>query len=239
MPNHDSISVGEYLKILKSLSDKDRKMLVIQFQCPRHEVSSRQLARLIGYRGQANIPYGRLGHLIFDALNISKPSSVYWFEALSDAYHNGGWIWIMRPNLVAAVKQMGWAREQSQAFFVSPEELPTTEEFTEGNAQLVPVNIFERSVKARSACLQHYGVVCAVCGFDFEKIYGELGREFIHVHHITPLAKIGKEYTVDPIKDLRPICPNCHAMLHKRTPALTVSRLKELIADLRASASFR
>jgi predicted HNH restriction endonuclease len=145
----------------------------------------------------------------------------------------------MRPNLVTAVKQLGWSREQSQAFFVSPEELQSNEEFTEGKVQLVPVNIFERSTKARSSCLRLYGYVCSVCGFDFEKFYGELGREFIHVHHIKPLAEIGEEYTVDPIKDLRPVCPNCHAMLHRQTPALTVSQLKDLIECLRASVSPR
>jgi hypothetical protein len=228
MPKYDSISVKEYLKILESLPDKDREMLVIQFQCPRHEVSSRQLARLIGDRGQANIRYGRLGRRVCEKLHIAKPPG-YWFKALSEAYWTGGWIWIMRENLAAAVKQMGWAREQSEVFFVSPEELPATEKFTEGKVQLVPVNIFERSVKARSACLRHYGFVCAVCEFDFEKIYGELGCEFIHVHHNKSLATIGKKYTVNPIKDLRPVCPNCHAMLHRRTPALTINQLKKLI----------
>lgn len=104
---------------------------------------------------------------------------------------------------------------------------------------MVAVNVFERSAKARSACLRHYGYVCAACGFDFENFYGELGREFIHVHHIKPLAEIGEEYTVDPIKDLRPVCPNCHAMLHRETPALTVSQLKDLIERLRVSASPR
>jgi 5-methylcytosine-specific restriction protein A len=240
MPEYDSILTEEYVKALELLQNGQREILVVQYQCPRHEVSSGQLSRLIGSRGLANIPYGKLAHLICDTLNVTKPPGIYWFEALSDAYHiHKTWIWIMRPNLVAAIKQLGWAREESKIIYVSPEELPATEEFLEGNAQLVAVNIFERNQAARTACLRHLGFACVVCGFDFEKFYGELGREFIHVHHIKPLSEIGKEYKVDPINDLCPVCPNCHAMLHKRTPTSTVSELRKLIKNLCVSASLR
>lgn len=66
---------------------------------------------------------------------------------------------------------------------------------------------------------------------DFEKMYGEIGRGFIHVHHIVPISTIGEEYKIDPIKDLVPVCPNCHAMLHKgkEGEVLTVDELKEII----------
>ena len=50
---------------------------------------------------------------------------------------------------------------------------------------------------------------------DFEETYGELGRGFIHVHHLVPISSIGKTYQIDPINDLAPVCPNCHAMLHR------------------------
>lgn len=65
---------------------------------------------------------------------------------------------------------------------------------------------FERNLKAREECLKHYGCKCSVCGFDFEKEYGEIGRGFIEVHHIVPLSSIRDEYIVDPISDLRPLC---------------------------------
>jgi 5-methylcytosine-specific restriction protein A len=69
-----------------------------------------------------------------------------------------------------------------------------------------------------------------VCGFDFAKLYGEIGEGFIHVHHLRDLATVGGEYEVDPIKDLRPVCPNCHAMLHVETPAIGIEDLRALIA---------
>lgn len=84
----------------------------------------------------------------------------------------------------------------------------------EGAVHAVLVNKYERSSIARQKCIQYYGCKCFVCGFEFEKVYGELGKNFIHVHHLIPLSEIGKEYIVDYKNDLIPVCPNCHAMLH-------------------------
>ena len=67
------------------------------------------------------------------------------------------------------------------------------------------------------------------CGFDFEREYGKIGEGFIHVHHIVSVASVGKEYKIDPVKDLRPVCANCHAMLHRKSPVpYTISELKEM-----------
>lgn len=85
----------------------------------------------------------------------------------------------------------------------------------EGIKEQVIVNRYERNSKARQICINYYGYNCKVCDLNFEKKYGDIGKEFIHVHHIVPLEKIGKEYKIDPIKDLRPVCPNCHAMIHR------------------------
>ncbi len=75
-------------------------------------------------------------------------------------------------------------------------------------------------------CIKHYGAVCIVCDFSFEQVYGDLGAGFIHVHHLTPLSDIGREYQVNPIKDLRPVCPNCHAMLHREKETLSIEVLR-------------
>ena len=87
---------------------------------------------------------------------------------------------------------------------------------------------FERNLKAREECLRHYGCKCSVCGFDFEKEYGEIGRGFIEVHHIVPLSTIREEYVVDPIRDLRPLCSNCHSMVHRREPVIELEELMKM-----------
>ena len=68
-----------------------------------------------------------------------------------------------------------------------------------------------------------------VCGIDFKETYGEIGEGFIHVHHVTPISSKGKDYTLDIANDLIPVCPNCHAMMHRRNPPLTVTELKDIL----------
>ena len=82
----------------------------------------------------------------------------------------------------------------------------------------------ERDPAARAGCLLAHGCACVVCGIDFGKRYGLIGAGFIHVHHLRPLAE--GERAVDPAADLVPLCPNCHAMVHRRDPPLSVDELK-------------
>lgn len=109
--------------------------------------------------------------------------------------------------------------------YLYPDELKN-DSFSEGAAQQVSVNRYERSLEARRGCISHYGEICQVCGLDFEERYGVIGKGFIHVHHVIPIASIGTEYVVDLIKDLVPVCPNCHAMLHRKEPPLSITELK-------------
>ena len=78
--------------------------------------------------------------------------------------------------------------------------------------------------------MEHYGAKCFICGFDFGSAYGELAHGFIHVHHLKRLAEIGAEYVVDPIRDLRPVCPNCHAVLHMKTPPFEIEEVQEQLS---------
>ncbi len=101
----------------------------------------------------------------------------------------------------------------------------------EGSRTTVLVNRYERSREARRLCIKAWGTECSVCTMSFGDRYGEVGKGFIHVHHLTPVAQIGASYRVDPVRDLRPICPNCHAIAHRKTPPFTIVELKGLIAD--------
>ncbi len=98
--------------------------------------------------------------------------------------------------------------------------------FVEGSVRRVAVNAYERDSAARAACIAHWGVECRVCGINFEGVYGKIGKGFIHVHHRVPMSSIGREYEIDPIDDLAPVCPNCHAMLHSTNPPFSLEELK-------------
>lgn len=107
----------------------------------------------------------------------------------------------------------------------------TEKSFYEGVKHQVTMNSYERDQKARLLCIKIHGASCAVCGIDFEKKYGELGKGFIHVHHVVPIHTIGEGYKVNPATDLIPVCPNCHAMLHRglNGEARTIEELKDLL----------
>ena len=115
---------------------------------------------------------------------------------------------------------------QNRTSFAAPDEVPFPDRYREGAVQSVTVNSYERNSRARAACIEHWGYSCTVCGFSFVEAYGEMGREYIHVHHLKDLATIGEEYEVDPVEDLRPVCPNCHAMLHRTVPAMGLEDLR-------------
>ena len=97
----------------------------------------------------------------------------------------------------------------------------------EGGVKKILVNVYERDPRARKICLEKLGTSCRVCSMNFEKTYGERGKGFIHVHHLDPLGTRKKRKKIDPIKDLVPVCPNCHAMLHSTDPPLGIEELKK------------
>ncbi len=119
------------------------------------------------------------------------------------------------------------AAGSNQKEFLAIEEVEDVDGLLEGTTKAILVNAYERNQVARKRCIDHHGCACMVCGFDFERVYGELGAAFIHVHHIKPLSEVKGAYEVDPIKDLVPLCANCHAMAHRASPPLSVERLRE------------
>lgn len=110
-----------------------------------------------------------------------------------------------------------------------PDEVTEDEVHVEGALRRVTVNAYERNPEARRRCIEEHKPICQACTFDFEATFGDIGRGFIHVDHKVELSSIGREYVVDPIKDLVPVCPNCHAMLHTQKPALTIEELRAIL----------
>ncbi|MGD6846309.1 HNH endonuclease [Rossellomorea aquimaris] len=148
----------------------------------------------------------------------------------------------LKGNIQGSMKLTGELRDYVMSFFhkdlsaeVYPDEVT---EMWEGERRTITVNSYERNPLARKQCLDHYGAECQVCKMNFEDTYGEVGRDFIHVHHLTPLHEIQKGYKVNPIEDLIPVCPNCHAMLHRKEDGVYLSveelrdRLKMKVGNL-------
>jgi 5-methylcytosine-specific restriction protein A len=139
----------------------------------------------------------------------------------------------IRPEVADELEEEWFEFLITQNIRYSPfsETTDTTITYIEGSATQVTQTRYERNIYARKECLKHYGYSCSVCDFNFERFYGSLGYKFIHVHHLTQVATIKQEYKVNPIQDLRPVCPNCHSMLHKQNPPLTIDELKDIIKN--------
>lgn len=75
----------------------------------------------------------------------------------------------------------------------------------------------------------HGRLFCQCCGFDFERAYGSLGADYIEAHHTKPLSELSEDGGETRLEDLALVCSNCHRMLHRRRPWLTMSELGELL----------
>ena len=102
--------------------------------------------------------------------------------------------------------------------------------FIEGSKIPVSGSKVERNSQAREACLKIHGTACSICNFDFRETYGILGNGFIHVHHLHAISQTKGKYTINPKTDLRPVCPNCHAMIHRYGKNRSIDAIKALIS---------
>jgi hypothetical protein len=124
----------------------------------------------------------------------------------------------------------GSPRDALEEFHL-PEEILAPSGLIEGSVRAITVNSYERSTEARRSCIEYHGDSCSVCGVNFGATYGPVAQGYIHVHHLRSLSEIAEEYVVDPVQDLRPICPNCHAVMHLRVPPYTIVEVKAFLAE--------
>ncbi len=103
----------------------------------------------------------------------------------------------------------------------------------EGNPRLVVHLRRERNTaivkkKKNEVLAQTGSLSCEVCNFDFEKVYGEYGKEFCEVHHLTPLSKSDGVVKTE-LSDLAIICSNCHRIIHRTDPMPSIQALAKAV----------
>jgi 5-methylcytosine-specific restriction protein A len=246
------ISAEIWLELLKDSSvfkDNDIALMKALYNCKGCRETASKLALILGVSRYSvlNLQIGRLGKRIINKLpNVKFPTNKngtirYWLIPFwsEDAEKKGQYYWELRPELKRAIEKFLNEDKIGTPRLIVPinnePEVQIAQEITdneisnlyEGVKKQITVNAYERNPKARQLCLQKYGFKCCVCGFDFEEVYGEIGIGYIEVHHLTPLNEINKEYQVNPVNDLRPVCPNCHSMLHKAN--LSIEQLRDTL----------
>jgi predicted HNH restriction endonuclease len=96
------------------------------------------------------------------------------------------------------------------------------------------VTVYERDASLRNAAITLHGTQCCICGFDFGQMYGELGKGYIHIHHVKPVSSLNEPTLVDPRADLAPVCANCHAIIHRRRDrTISIEEMKQIVSDSR------
>jgi len=216
-------------------TESDLNILKIVYKSKNHEIEASEIASKLNipHHVVINLQISRFSKRVIHKTGVQPPlrrdGKPRWWHVPFLGYEKAGnFPWIMRPELVIAFEEVFG---QSNTELVYSEEITIEDisSLSEGTVRQVFVNRYERNRKARSICIAHYGSKCVVCGFDFEKTYGPIGKDKIHIHHLIPLSEIQKEYEVDPIRDLRPVCPNCHLIIHSKREPFTIEEVREMI----------
>jgi 5-methylcytosine-specific restriction protein A len=181
----------------------------------------------------------RYADIYFDVLEETPiiPMDELAQSPLSDAHWSTQMSGIQIPESVASAVEAVWVARTSKSKAQGMEELEDASETTRHHAARVYVNRYERSSRARALCLAHYGLKCVCCDTLLADVYGKQAAELIHVHHLTPLASIPEGAEIDPIHDLRPVCPNCHCVIHTHKPPFTIEEMRVMIAQSKQSAN--
>ncbi|HEV2661162.1 MAG TPA: HNH endonuclease [Ktedonobacteraceae bacterium] len=242
-----NVTKEQWMALLENqdiIKEQDIELLRLFYKYKDCKATSLEVAQLLHmpHHAPINRQVSRLGKRIVEELNISAPKHRYgdrrgegcnwWNVPFWGETKKGGFYWILRPELQEAMREL--AQEEELAPEIKfPEEVDFDgqESFYEGAVKQVYVNRYERSRSARDRCVEIYGSKCSVCGFDFAEKYGEVGKDIIHVHHLVPLSQSGKEYKVDPENDLRPVCANCHVIIHQSNPPYSIDEVKAMLAN--------
>ena len=239
---HNTPTVDGYVRALtalnKRVTEKHRSLFRVHYHAPDRIGTAKQLASWAGVRHWVvvNSRYARLGHAVCDELDIKpqlRSDNTYrWWSVWSRGWDTpGGFVWQMLPVVAAAFEQLGWVGP-SASFFL-PEEVTNAPPLVEGAICRVTVNTYERNPEARRRCIAAHQPRCYACEFEFGATYGAEFAGYIHVHHLRPLSELGGEYVVDPVEDLRPVCPNCHAVLHHGGRLRSIEEVRQLLAQQR------
>lgn len=239
-----SATKDDFIRALSTeglLNEFELRQLEVHYHQDGHKITPTELSKLLGEKSHQGVSVRNvwMAKKISNFLGINPPERKdgfnRWWAFLTIAEKKGThWELQLKPEIVSAIEELELFSDKTEIIY--PEEITDIHFSKEGALKHIQVNGYERDSKARSQCLKYYKrikgkICCIVCEFDFEKAYGDLGKEFIHVHHIVPLYTIGQEYYINPEKDLVPVCPNCHAMLHRNKEVLIVDELKKIVNE--------
>lgn len=198
--------------VVPMLAVSQRRVLEALLFAPHYSASAGQLRTILGLAAvvQVNGAIGQVGkkvHAVMGAHPEGLAEGEYeWWHVLATGEHTRerGFVWTLRQEVVRGLTACGLSATGQPM----PNEVAEPEKLIEGAVRQVTVNAYERNPVARARCIEAHGTACSVCMFDFGATYGGSAAGYIHIHHLRALASIGEQYEVNPVEDLRPVCPN-------------------------------
>lgn len=229
--------------VVPTLAIGHRRVLQALLFAPGNSASAGQLKTLLGLTAvvQVNSAMGYVGRKVHEALGshpegLAEGEYEWWHVVATGQSHKGrGFVWQLRAEVVSALLACGFSASGD----AQPNEVRESVVLFEGVVRYVMVNAYERNPVARTRCIEVHGCKCAVCDFDFGAVYGAAAKGFVHVHHIKPLASIGEQYEVNPAEDLRPVCPNCHAVIHMSNPPFSIEEVRAMMSAKQPNPSLQ
>lgn len=211
-----------------AISPHHKRMLQAHYYSDQRTLTATGMAHAMHYENWngANLQYGKLAKLVGKALGWRPLPYIALSVLATFEKPEHEWLWIMRAEIAESLEQLGWVGEDAYAI---PQEIAAATPVFEGAVREIKVNAYERSTVARQKCILHHGPTCSACGVVLADLYGEVAQGHVHVHHLRPLAALNGKYRVDPARDLRPVCPNYHAVIHLKTPPYTIQQVRRFL----------
>jgi predicted HNH restriction endonuclease len=228
----DNLSVEDFVKAFEAIKPTQRQwqMLNAHVSRPNYDISASEMAEAMGYQSfeAANSQYGTFARKFCEHFGLVLKTNllvlVEFYKSQSNEF-----IWVLRPSVIRAI---GLLRPSLIAQTVPPQVAVRDElAYLEGSKTQTLIERSLRSQAARLKCLEYHGLSCVACGFNFERCYGTAGYGFIEIHHLKGISSNNELREVDPINDLIPLCSNCHSIVHRREPMLSIFELKALLSN--------
>ena len=135
---------------------------------------------------------------------------------------------------VEGIRQGNWGLIKPDEQLLNVDFSAEDESFKEGKKFLKQHLIRERNPYLKMHAIKKFKethqnqVFCEICGFNFYDRYGELGRDYIELHHLKPVSQLQENETTQ-LTDTILLCSNCHSMVHRKRPWLSLTQLKEIL----------
>ena len=107
---------------------------------------------------------------------------------------------------------------------------------SEGRIEMVKKYAKKRSKALRDAAVKYYTrnghIECCACSLEFSSHYGAIGKNYIEIHHLNPICEYDGEVRLDldeAIRELRPLCANCHRVVHLHNPILSIQAVQDAL----------